>query len=59
MSAGKGDKWRKTDFKKYYSCPLWDNLEKKKALAKREGNATISSDAKDTQNEKQRAVSGG
>lgn len=59
MSAGKGDKWRKTDFKKYYNCPLWDNLEKKKALAKQEGDTIINSDAKDNRNGEQRAVSGG
>jgi len=29
MSAGKGDKWRQTDFGKYYNAPYWANKEKK------------------------------
>lgn len=28
--SGKGDKWRQTDFKKYFDAELWDTLEWKK-----------------------------
>lgn len=28
--AGKGDKWRKTDFKKYSDAEYWKELEKRK-----------------------------
>jgi hypothetical protein len=27
--SGKGDKWRPVNWKRYRSCPLWDNLESK------------------------------
>lgn len=46
MSAGKGDKWRTTDFKTYYNSPLWENLKKKKTLEKSKNVAIIIGDAK-------------
>lgn len=30
MSNGKGDKWRKTDFKKYWESDYWQLKEKNK-----------------------------
>ena len=30
IQAGKGDAWRDIDRNKWDSCPLWDNLKKKK-----------------------------
>lgn len=29
--TGKGDKWRKTNYAKYWGSPLWDNLSKNKS----------------------------
>lgn len=48
MSAGKGDKWRQTDFNRYYNSPLWDNLKKKQNISVEEKNGTsiISHDAR-------------
>jgi hypothetical protein len=32
--AGKGDKWRKTDYAKYWESEYWDKLKKKQELKK-------------------------
>lgn len=34
-SAGKGDANTRVDFKKYWSSPYWDNLEKRKKHIKK------------------------
>lgn len=54
MSAGKGDKWRKTDFKQYYNSPFWENLKSKKPLENEKDVAIISSDVKHDQVKEQR-----
>ena len=39
MSNGKGDKWRKTDFKKYWESDYW-KLNKDKKNGKSNTNST-------------------
>jgi hypothetical protein len=56
MSAGKGDKWRQTDYKKYYNAPFWEKREKK--LGNEQRDAKIISDASNDKLEKQRPNSG-
>ncbi len=47
MSAGKSDKWRKTDFKSYFNAPFWEKQKIKKTLETSKDAAIMSGDAKD------------
>jgi len=49
MSAGKGDKWRRTDFKRYFNSPLWDSLKNKKTLDNKNKAIKMSVDARNDQ----------
>lgn len=58
MSAGKGDKWRQTDFKKYYTSPLWDNLKNKKSVESEKREDNIKADAGRDKINEQRSIHG-